>query len=311
VGQNDGSVTLIDTRDMRVRGSIRALTAPVLAVAFSPAGRRLAVAGVGGQAVLTDARPGAATRQLSGLEGAKLSQGIAYSPDGRLVAAGAFFNTGTDGSGFARVWDAQTGRPERLELKIPALSLAFSPDGRLLAGAGLAAGVEVRDVRTGRLVARPQTGDFARSVAFSHDGAVLAVGHYGGSVRLLSAKTWRPIGRTLAGHRARVTSVDFAARGNLLATGSADGTVRLWDASTHVPMGSPFTVEPDAYITARFSPDASYLFAVPQLGRAVRWDLRPESWARQACVVGGRDLTRQEWRDALPKRPFRSVCRRP
>jgi WD40 repeat protein len=162
----------------------------------------------------------------------------------------------------------------------------------------------------GRLVARLQTGDFARSVAFSPDGTLLAIGHYGGTGRLLSTRTWRPVGHRLDGHRARLTALEFSPDARLLAIGSADGTVLLWDVRTQQPIGSPLTIEPDTYVAATFANDGSHLFAVSHEVRGVRWDIRAEASKRHACLVAGCRFTAREWRDALPDRPFRSVCGR-
>ena len=43
-------------------------------------------------------------------------------------------------------------------------------------------------------------------------------------------------------------------------------------------------------------------------GRAYRWDVRPSSWARHACAVAGRTLTRSEWQDVLPGRDYAPAC---
>jgi hypothetical protein len=40
----------------------------------------------------------------------------------------------------------------------------------------------------------------------------------------------------------------------------------------------------------------------------MRFSLSPDVWKRQACLVAGRELTRQEWADAVPGRPYRAVC---
>jgi hypothetical protein len=32
------------------------------------------------------------------------------------------------------------------------------------------------------------------------------------------------------------------------------------------------------------------------------------TWERFACQVAGRNLTRAEWRDLLPDRPYKLVC---
>ena len=123
-------------------------------VAFDPTGKQLAavtsgvnrrqpgraLAGVGSGCTVTGAAASASTAPLwssapiSGVEGL----GVAYSPDGKLVATAH-----DDGS--VRVWDAGTGEMKaRLTASDPALggrrsevhSVAFSHDGRTLAAGG-------------------------------------------------------------------------------------------------------------------------------------------------------------------------------
>jgi hypothetical protein len=52
------------------------------------------------------------------------------------------------------------------------------------------------------------------------------------------------------------------------------------------------------------------LVTIGRDGRGSLWDLRPESWARRACAVAGRTLSRSEWRAALPERDYAPACRR-
>jgi WD40 repeat protein len=303
VTQKEGTVDLVDARTLAVRRRLQVQRRAALGVEFSPDGRLLAVSGDGARVTLWDARTLAQFQELKGLKG--YSQEVAFSPDGRLLAAGSF-----DGArGRTLVWDLRTGERTPVKFGVPGTSLAFSADGRLLAANGQEDPVEVRDVRSGRVVARPQTGDFGRSVAFSPDGELLAIGHYGGTARLVSTRTWKPVGRTLDGQEARLTALEFSPDGRVLVTGSADGTVLLWDVDTQRAIGSPLEIEPDAYVSATFARGGSHLFAVPHTGRGVRWDVRPESWKRHACLVAGRELTEAEWRDAVPNRPFQPVCR--
>jgi WD40 repeat protein/DNA-binding SARP family transcriptional activator len=304
VTQVDGSVDLLDARTLETRSSVRAQRRPALGVDFSPDGRLLAVTGDGARVTLWDTGTLARAAELKGLSG--FSQEVVFSPDGRLVAAGG----DVDGKQRVLVWDVRSRRPTGVELDVYGASLAFSPDSRLLAANGLEDPVEVRDMRTGRVVARLRTGDAVRTVAFSPDGRLLAVGRYGGTVLFYSTRSWKPVGRALDGHDARVTALEFSGDGRTLATGAVDGTVRLWSVGTQRAIGSSLEIEPEAYVSARFSRDGSYLFAVPHEGRGVRWDVRSESSKRHACLVAGRQLSEREWHDALPERPFRPVCGR-
>ena len=65
---------------------------------------------------------------------------------------------------------------------------------------------------------------------------------------------------------------------------------------------------PNRAVAPQFTPDGAYLFAITDAGRAYRWDVRPSSWARHACAVAGRTLTRSEWNDALPGRDYAPAC---
>lgn len=58
-----------------------------------------------------------------------------------------------------------------------------------------------------------------------------------------------------------------------------------------------------------FAPNGAYLYAIADTGDAYRWDVRPAPWARAACAIAGRALTRAEWTDALPDRPYTPACR--
>jgi len=40
----------------------------------------------------------------------------------------------------------------------------------------------------------------------------------------------------------------------------------------------------------------------------VQWPIDVRTWERFACRVAGRQLTRAEWADALPDRPYERVC---
>ena len=96
--------------------------------------------------------------------------------------------------------------------------------------------------------------------------------------------------------------------GEVLATGGPESAVRLWDLRTETPFGAPLPALPGHGTAPVFSPDGTRLFVLTEGGVGYRWDARPASWARYACAVAGRTLTRAEWEEALPGRAYAPAC---
>jgi WD40 repeat protein len=302
VTHEEGMVELIDTSTLEPRAVLEAFDELALATDFSPDGRLLAVAGDGGQLGLWDARTLAPVRRLEGLRG--WIQAVAFSPDGRLVAAGDY----SDESRLL-IWDVGSGRRTAFESDLPPAQLTFSPNGRLLAGAGREHGVEVRDVASGRLVGKPPLDEMARSVAFSPDGKLLFVGLYDGTGTFFSTESWKPAGPGVRGHGQRILTAHFTPDGQTLATSSADGTVQFWDVASRQSIGAPLVLERDLlFVASVLSRDGSYLYALPTGTEGMRLTLAPRLWRELACGIAGRELTRREWEEVLPDRPYREVC---
>ncbi len=307
----DGAVDLIDTQTLRRRGRLRALRGFAAAVDFSPDGRLIGVSGEGGQVTLWDARTlRSAGRGPSGLQ--TTSQAVAFSPDAKLLAVGENGRPNKEITAYrgakVRLWDVRRRAPTGVQFSVASLSVAFSPSGELLAAAGRERPTQIRNARSGRLIARLPTADWGRSVTFSPDGSLIATGDWDGRAQLWSTETWRPVGRPLEGHEARILTLDFSRDGRTLASASEDGTVVLWDVAARAAIGSPLSVDAGTWVSAAFTPDGSHLFAISDEGRGVRFDVKPETWKRQACRVAGRDFTDSELADALSGRSFSSLC---
>jgi WD40 repeat protein len=302
VTHRNGTVELLDTATLRRQRAFRAIPGFASSAAFSPDGRVLAVTGAGGRVTLWSPRTGTSAGELRGLRAD--SQALAFSPDGSLLAAAeALFDPPR-----MRIWDVRRGRRTSFAATSPASALAFSHDGELLAAAAGREGIEIWDPDNSELAKFVDTAEPARAVAFSPDGSLLVAGFNDGTVQFFSTDGWRRVGRPFEAHAGVVVSTVFSPDGRMLATTGDDGTVALWDVETRKAIGTPVTVEPDTHVTAAFSPTGSHLFAVSTGSRGLRLDTSPESWKRRACLVAGRDLTAQEWDDALPGQPYRAVC---
>ena len=302
VTHRNGTVELLDTATLRRQRAFRAIPGFASSAAFSPDGRLLAVTGAGGRVTLWNPRTGARAGELRGLRAD--SQALAFSPDGSLLAAAeALFEPPR-----MRIWDVRRGRRTSFAAASPASALAFSHDGKLLAAAAGREGIEIWDPHDSKLAKFVDTPEPTRAVAFSPDGSLLVAGFNDGTVQFFSTDGWRRVGRPFDAHAGVVVSTVFSPDGRMLATTGDDGAVALWDVATRKPVGTPVTVEPDTRVTAAFSPTGSHLFAVSTGSRGLRLDTSPESWKRRACLVAGRDLTAQEWDDALPGQPYRAVC---
>jgi WD40 repeat protein len=305
VGQRDGTVSLIDAETLEERSRFRAVpNAPVGGMAYVPGGRSLVVGGDRFLAIFDPARGRLVTR-LQGHSGHPLLTPT-FSADGRLMAT-----AGAGPSDAVLLWTLRSGRPvgrpRRYSPSLAAWDLSLSPDGRTLAVA--AVGVEIVDVASLRRRAILPGTETVRSLAgFTPDGRFLVAGSYKGWARLWSTDTWRPATRKLAGHTGEETWQSVSPNGRMLATGSTDGTTRLFDLATQRPVGAPLPGPRDRQIAPVFTPDGAYLFVITDARRGYRWDIRPSSWARHACKIASRRLTRTEWNDVLPERDYAPAC---
>jgi WD40 repeat protein len=305
VGHNDGTVTLLDGRTLRAQSTFRAVpTGPVQGMAYVPGGRLLAVGGDDGFLALVDPRRGELVRRLRGHSGSWVGT-PSFSADGRLMAT-------VSGYDVVLVWTLKAGqplgRPRRFYPSLGAQDVSLSPDGRTLA-VTTEVGIEIIDVATPlRRTLLPGSETVKLLARFTPDGRFVIGGSTEGWARLWSTETWQPATRVLAGHTGEVIGQSTSPDARTLATGSTDGTIRLFDLATQRPLGAPLPGLANRLVAPQFTPDGAYLFAITGAGRAYRWDVRPSSWARHACAVAGRQLTRSEWADVLPEHDYDPAC---
>jgi WD40 repeat protein len=152
-------------------------------------------------------------------------QALAYSPDGKILAAGGSHDP-------VRLWDAHSGEELR---QLPALwvsALAFSSDGQLLATGGAFKTIHVWHVQQQRKVANlhGHTGTI-RALAFAPDGKTLVSASQDGTVRIWNVQEQNEIGQ-LQGHQDEVWSLAISPDGQIAATGSKDYHIRFFQLNS-------------------------------------------------------------------------------
>jgi WD40 repeat protein len=316
--RSDGPATLWNVaRRAQVGTPLRASGGFVNPVAFSPDGRVLAIGNhADGTVRLFDTATHLPVGRLhppyGPIDGPYLSReinSIAFSPDGKLLATG-----GNDGS--AVLWDLARqepiGRPLRPHPGFSVDSVAFSPDGSTLAWGTDNSTALLTRVPDGTVLHHltVTNGPAVSALAFSPDGRILATGAIDGKVRLWDPRTGAARGRAWVAHPGPVLSTVFSPDGRMLAT-SGIGSAELWDAGSAkqigAPLAGPVQKAGDAGVAA-FDPTGHTLATAFQDGTVLLWDVDPTSWRKRACALAGRDLTRQEWEDFLPDRPYQPPC---
>jgi WD40 repeat protein len=191
-------VVLWETKTNRERGWLRRYGGAVLeedpkaprfiatvsGLAFSPDGQVLATRAGESVVRLWDL---VLCRPVAALRGCGEDYGpVAFSPDGRFVAASAFRGKNKL-SGEIMVWDAHSGRLARTIIahKCGVHSLAFSPQGWILASASGEGVIGLWDTRTGQNVCSwPGHVWTVKCLAFSPDGTSLLTGGEDRTARL-------------------------------------------------------------------------------------------------------------------------------
>jgi hypothetical protein len=232
--ERDGRFRILDAETGRAEGAILTGLDAKAACAVSPDGSLVAGGTAHKSSALVRLWRAADGAEWKALEARARVFSLAFSPDGRRLAAG-LAGTRKDQLGRVVVWDLATGARQvslpvapRAEVR----AVAFAPDGRRLVAVTHLGAAYLWDLEAAALTAVRDVLDGwtrpVRSLAFAPDGRLVAAGTADGRVRLWNPATdqeW-----VLDVGPSAITALAFAPGGRTLAAGMANkNPVTLWD----------------------------------------------------------------------------------
>ncbi len=256
-------------------GGLRALrghTGPAVGVSASAA--LLASCGLDGTVRLWDAHGQGRVRA----DGLGKVHGVAFSPDGRRVAAAC-------GDGRVRVYEVNNALPPLVinAHDRAAVAVAWHPAGKMLASCGEDGLVKLWSAEGTPLATFTGHTNTVSRIVFDPKRLRIASAGYDGLVILWDIAGKKELKRWEA-HKPAAYGIDFRPDGGEVATSGHDGTVRLWTAE-----GGPVLTmrgPRNAVRAVRYSPDGGHLAAASD-DRTVRvWD----RIGREVLVLAGHDV---------------------
>ncbi len=226
--------SLLGPREHPASPAVYRSTVPVMAIAFAPGGKEIAVGGYY-EVTVWNARTGALVKRWQHLP--ERIQALVFSKDGKTLLIGG----GTPGEyGEVSLVDTTTGQRSAVldTFNDIVLTAAFSPDGKRIAAGSADAAVRVYDTAARkRLWSAGVHSDWVTGVSFSFDGQFLASSSRDMTVKVYDAASGdlfttynghnRQIGR-YQGH-APVYAVQFAPDSLLAYSAGGGQWIQIWN----------------------------------------------------------------------------------
>lgn len=303
---------VVRTWDVDSGKAIHEINSPangVSAMAFTPNGKMLAIRGATDRVCyLYEAANGKEIRKLkpahpSGMGGnigggADNGTGLAFSPDGKLIALPELEYVNKVVSGSVTLFEVETGKEiRRIEPPNHGIAaIAFSPDNKTLVFNTLST-IHVKDVDTGKEIRQIKGFFGTNQIVFAPDGQTIAIKGRDQSVRLYETKTGnllRTIGEVPANARNFVTSSNGAPRTDVVYTSDSKTLIlgghqvpRFFEVASGKETTRPGGGHGGAVSALTISADGSTIVSRGAEGAFRAWDVRTRKEVRQFAESTG------------------------
>ena len=138
-------------------------------------------------------------------------------------------------------------------------------------------------------------------------GRFIALAMGAGTLRILDAKDGHALAPPLPANAGEALNVSISPDGHYIAISGEPPRLTVWDTRTFRQVGVPLPLDVNALdARARFAPDGRLVVASGSVVRVFTID--PAQWLARACREAGRTLTREEFEEVLPGRPYAPAC---
>ncbi len=214
-------------------------------------------------------------------EQAGLVNGMAFSPDGDLLAGGMC--------------------SER--------RISVDPDSGEETDTCLNNDIVLWDITTGALQKRIPTNQSSAilSLAFNpQEPSTIAAGNRDSSIQFWNLDQSQAISLPLFGTGGPVTSMAFHQDGDIMVSGSENNLIAMWNINPPQLIGDPLVGSDGSVSGLALGQDHSQLYSASDQGTILVWDLA--AWKEIACNLAERNLTQTEWGQFFPDEEYRATC---
>lgn len=293
IGFNSGLIQLWSTETRSQVGASMRTNGEVVQLKFNPAGRLLASAAQSGTIELWRVDTQKIFGHVLGPANLGTAWTVAFSPDGRLLAASGEADNGFSSSRRTDIylWHLPSERPANPPLvgnQMEVADLTFSPNGKLIGSGGWDDTVRLWSTTTHREVGAPLRGNanYVSKVAFSPNGDLIASVGLDLTLRVWNVRDHREVIGPLEGAGSDLMSMSFSPTGQEIATGSADGLVQFW-ALRHDTSGSELPPRRGSIDDLAFAPTGGAIAASTWGGKTWLWDIKTRQAVRASAPYYG------------------------